>query len=271
MRDDIACRGESFTAAYVDAGLSGRRSENRAQLQAMLADAEAGAFDVLVIPSIDRLGRDTRDLFNIYLRLEKAGVDIRSLRGDLDTTTPVGKLQTAIFSGLAEFESNIIGDRTRVGKAAAARKGRPNGGPRRFGFQQRDGQLMPVADEIAIVGRIFREYVGGRPQTRIAADLNFDGHRTARQALWNQAQVSQLLRDRVWIGQIVNREGVSDSHEPVIPVELFEQTQILEDERVLLERWVAAQTTPQSVALRARIVLKAGAGDRTARSRARSG
>jgi site-specific DNA recombinase len=225
LREDAERRGEAWTRTYVDAGLSGRTKETRPELNAMLAAAEAGEFDVLVIPSLDRLARNARDAHEVFGRLERARVAIRSLRGDVDTSTATGKLMTGVMASLAEFESNVIGERTRSGKAAAARKGRPNGGPRRFGFDQRDGQLFPRRDEIAVAERIFREAVAGRSQTEIAAGLNADGHRTARGARWNQPRIGQVMRDTIWIGVLRNKEGEHRIGEPFLPVALWEAAQ----------------------------------------------
>lgn len=223
MRDDVAKHGEVWLRAYVDAAVSGRTTERRSELAAMLAAADAREFEIVVIPALDRLGRNTRDLIDILSRLDAAGVAVRSLRGDVITATATGKLQTSIFAALAEFESNVIGERTKSGKAVAARRGRPNGGPRRFGFSQSGGVLEPVAEEVTVVQRVFREFVSGKTQTRIAAGLNADGYRTTRGRPWNQSQISQLIRDPVWIGKIRSRQGVFEGqHAPVIPEDVWD-------------------------------------------------
>jgi site-specific DNA recombinase len=225
LREDAERRGETWTLTYVDAGLSGRTKEKRPQLNAMLAAAERGEFDVLVIPALDRLARNARDAHELFARLERAGVAIRSLRGEVDTASATGRLMTGVMASLAEFESNVIGERTRSGKAAAARSGRANGGPRRFGFDQRDGELIPRPDEVAVVERILREAVAGRSQTEIAAGLNADGHHTARGKPWNQPQISQLLADPIWVGVLRNKEGDHHIYDPFVPVELWEAAQ----------------------------------------------
>lgn len=225
LREDAEHRGDTWTRTYVDAGLSGRTKEKRPRLNEMLAAADAGEFDVLVIPTLDRLARNARDAHDILARLESAGVAVRSLRGEVDTSTATGKLMTGFMASLAEFESNVIGERTRSGKAAAARAGRPNGGPRRFGFDQRDGELIPRPAEVAVVERVLREAVAGRSQTEIAAGLNADGHRTARGKPWNQPQISQLLADPIWVGVLRNKEGDHPVYAPFVPVELWEAAQ----------------------------------------------
>jgi site-specific DNA recombinase len=231
MRDDTSGHGETWVRNYVDRGLSGRSTEPRSALYDMMAAAQAGEFDVVIVPSLDRLGRNTRDILDILATLEEAGVAFRSLRGEVDTTTAVGKLQTTLFSGLAEFESNLTSERVRAGMATAARRGRLNGGPRRFGFTQKDGALTAVPEEIAVVERIFREFVSGKTQTRIAADLNADGCRTAQGKRWVQSQVSHRLRDPIYAGKTrrkIDGEWVLfDTHSPLVPVELYEQAEQL--------------------------------------------
>lgn len=228
LREDAERRGETFLRAYVDAGLSGRSKEKRPELNRMLDAADQREFDVLIIPSLDRLARNARDAHAIFAHLEQAGVAIRSLRGDVDTASATGKLMTGLMASFAEFESNVIGERTRAGKRAAARKGRPNGGPRAFGFDRADGALVPRPAEIAVVRRIFEEYVAGTTQTQIAVGLNRDGFTTARGCRWNQSQVSQVIRDPLWVGVIRNKEGEFEgAHGEVIPRDLWEQAQAI--------------------------------------------
>lgn len=227
MRDDSQRHDETWVDLYVDAGVSGRKTETRRELQRMLTDAEAGCFEVLLIPSLDRLGRNARDLYSIFDRLDQAGVTIRSLRGDVDTSTATGKLTTGVMASLAQFESDVIGERVRNGKASAARKGRPNGGRRSYGFRPGDGQLVPVKDEVQVAERIFREFVACPNQTQIAVRLNADGLRTAEGKRWTQSQISGQLHNPKWIGKIRNSEGIFDSHDAIIDIGLWNQAQVL--------------------------------------------
>lgn len=145
----------------------------------------------------------------------------RELRADDEAD----EMLAAFEAMRARRESAEKSHRVRSGKARAARQGRPNGGPRRFGFDQRDGQLIPRPAEIAVVERILKEAVAGRSQTEVAAGLNADGHRTARGKRWNQPQISQLLADPIWVGVLRNSEGEHRVYEPFVPVELWEAAQ----------------------------------------------
>lgn len=102
-----------------------------------LADALAacGAGDVLVVWKLDRLGRSLLDLVELVERLKAAGVGLKVLAGhgaSVDTTTANGRLVFGIFAALAEFERELIRERTRAGMQAAKRRGRHVGRPRRL-------------------------------------------------------------------------------------------------------------------------------------------
>lgn len=103
---------------------SGAKSE-RAGLEAALDYVRAG--DTLAVWRLDRLGRSLPHLISTVSDLEDRGVGFRSLQEAIDTTTSGGRLVFQIFGALAEFERNIIRERTQAGLAAARARGR-NGG-----------------------------------------------------------------------------------------------------------------------------------------------
>jgi DNA invertase Pin-like site-specific DNA recombinase len=85
--------------------------------------------DTLVVWKLDRLGRSLRHLVDIVVRLAERGVGFRSLQEAIDTTTPGGKLVFHVFAALAEFERDLIRERTSAGLAAARARGRRGGRP----------------------------------------------------------------------------------------------------------------------------------------------
>src|SRR3954454_1903634 len=86
--------------------------------------------DVLVVWRLDRLGRSPRHLIETITRLHDRGIGFKSLTEQIDTTTSGGKLIFHIFGALAEFERDIIRERTRAGMQAARARGRQGGRPR---------------------------------------------------------------------------------------------------------------------------------------------
>ena len=85
--------------------------------------------DVVVIWRLDRLGRSLRHLIDLVADLEQRGVGLRSLTESIDTSTPGGKLIFHVFGALAEFERELIRERTQAGLAAARARGRVGGRP----------------------------------------------------------------------------------------------------------------------------------------------
>jgi DNA invertase Pin-like site-specific DNA recombinase len=99
--------------------------DKRPQLDALLDYVRPG--DVLVVWRLDRLGRSVRHLTETVNTLAERGVGFRSLTEGIDTTTPAGKLIFHVFAALAEFEREIIRERTRAGLDAARARGRKGG------------------------------------------------------------------------------------------------------------------------------------------------
>ncbi len=86
--------------------------------------------DTLVVWRLDRLGRSLRDLIDTVTRLKNRQIEFRSLTENIDTSTPGGKLIFHIFGALAEFERDLIRERTQAGLVAARARGRKGGRPR---------------------------------------------------------------------------------------------------------------------------------------------
>lgn len=128
QRDALLAAGVDSELMYEDMA-SGRLTE-RPQLEACLKALRDG--DTLVVWKLDRLGRDLRHLVTIVDDLTKRGVGLKVLTGQgaaVDTTTAQGKLVFGIFAALAEFERELISERTIAGLQAARARGRHGGRP----------------------------------------------------------------------------------------------------------------------------------------------
>ena len=104
------------------------RSMERRELDQLLSRLRSG--DTLYIESLSRLSRSAKDLLSIAERFEQAGVTLISLREQLDSSTPYGRLLFTILASLAQFEREIIVARTKDGLAAARARGRTGGRPK---------------------------------------------------------------------------------------------------------------------------------------------
>ncbi len=130
LRDYAKARGLEIVEEYIDEGVSGSRTK-RPALDRLLADAHRRRFDAVLVWKLDRLGRSLSHLIRLVEEFSSLGVDLISL-GDpgLDTTSPHGRLIFSIMGAVAEFERDLIRERTRAGMAAARRRGKRIGRPR---------------------------------------------------------------------------------------------------------------------------------------------
>lgn len=116
--------------AHIYEDLASGRLDARPGLDAMLKALRHG--DTLVVWKLDRLGRNLRHLVNTVHDLTQRSVGFKVLTGhgaSIDTTTPAGKLVFGIFAALAEFERELISERTKAGLASARARGRKGGAP----------------------------------------------------------------------------------------------------------------------------------------------
>lgn len=106
---------------------SGSKTERKG-FAAAIAECRKG--DTLVIWKLDRMSRSTRHLIETIEKLKEKGVFIKCIQDDLDTSTPIGKVIYTVFAALAEFERDIIKERTNAGLAAARARGKKGGRPK---------------------------------------------------------------------------------------------------------------------------------------------
>lgn len=142
QRDALAVAGVDDEQIYSDKA-SGKR-DDRPGLDACLKALRKD--DVLVIWKLDRLGRSLQHLVRVVADLNKRGVGLKVLTGQgaqIDTTTPAGRLSFGIFATLAEFESELIRERTMAGLEAARARGRHGG--RKFALTKAQIRLAQAA------------------------------------------------------------------------------------------------------------------------------
>jgi len=120
-----ALKGHGCALVFEDTESGSRRS--RPQLDRCLQELHAG--DTLVVRKLDRLGRSLRDLLDIAETLQSRGVALRSLTEHIDTATAAGKMLYAVLGAVAQFERDVLRERTVAGMRAAKRRGEHIGRP----------------------------------------------------------------------------------------------------------------------------------------------
>ncbi|WP_090747700.1 recombinase family protein [Paracoccus tibetensis] len=181
QRDALLAAGVEPDRIYED--LASGRLDARPGLKECLKSLQPG--NTLVIWKLDRLGRDLRHLVTTAEALRDRGIGLKVLAGagaQIDTTTANGRLAFGIFAAFAEFERELIVERTQAGIAAARARGRLGGRPRKMDRTTLSMALTAMSDPNAVAKEVARRL--GITTTTLYAYVNGDGSpKAAGQAL----------------------------------------------------------------------------------------
>jgi DNA invertase Pin-like site-specific DNA recombinase len=128
LREYCRNRGWRIFAEYVDKGISGAK-DSRPELNRLMADAHRRRFDVVAVWDFSRFARSTSHLLRALETFSALGVGFVSLREQIDTSTPAGKMVFTVLGAVAELERSLIGERVRAGLRNAKSKGTRLGRP----------------------------------------------------------------------------------------------------------------------------------------------
>ena len=172
QRDALIKAGVSHERIYED--LASGRKDDRPGLTACLKALQPN--NTLVVWKLDRLGRDLKHLVTLVDDLRKRKIGFKVLNGsgaEIDTTTPNGRLCFGIFAALAEFERELISERTRAGLAAARARGRKGGRPRKMTRTTLQMAMAAMADPKSVAEEVAKNL--GITTTTLYAYVNGDG------------------------------------------------------------------------------------------------
>ncbi len=226
---------------YRDEGKSARTDDlaKRPAFAEMLADAEAGFIDVIVVHKLDRFARNLRVTLETLERLQRAGVGFVSISEQMDFTTPIGKVILATLAAFAQYYSDNLASEVRKGKAERKAQGLYNGllpfGLKKSGVTDRtdrNDSVVPVPDPETYPGLLlaFRLAAEGKSDRDVAEKLNAAGYRTTGNRGRNpftKDTVCRLLQNRFYLGELPNGQGgwISGSHQAVLDPDLFAEAQ----------------------------------------------
>jgi site-specific DNA recombinase len=187
--------GWELVGLHVDAGLSGCRADNRPGLQEALTSAcEHKA--VLVVYSLSRLARSTKDAIGISERLAKSGADLVSLSERIDTTSAAGKMIFRMLAVLAEFERDQIAERTKWALSHMRTQGKRISGQIPYGYDlSSDGKTLALnlAEQEGLRFMLAHK-TAGNGRRKIAAALTAKRFTTKTGAPWSHQAVGNILR-----------------------------------------------------------------------------
>jgi DNA invertase Pin-like site-specific DNA recombinase len=178
--------------------------------------------DTLVVWKFDRLGRNLVDLVQTIETLLARGVKVRSLTEGLDLSTPMGKFGFQVLAAAAEFERNLIIERTTAGLRTKIEAGQVVTGPRLYGFT--DDGVTHVEHEAIIIREIVRRVRAGESIHGIVDDLNAREIPTATGGSWRRYGLRELFRNPRLAGLHSYKGKVlgPGTWEPIISVEEHE-------------------------------------------------
>ena len=204
--------GDNLIKLYADEGISGTKIKNRKEFQRMLADAEKGLFDMVVVKDISRFARNTVDLLQSVRKLKSLGIETQFLTANM-TSMGNSEFVLTIFGALAQEESANTSKRIKFGKKMNAEKGRvPN---IVFGYDKTIGDYFKLSineNEAKAIRQIFQWYIEeGYGGSKIANMLNERGIKTKRGNNWSQNAVCRILTNEIYTGKIINgKEEIAD-------------------------------------------------------------
>lgn len=198
---------------YDDGGYTGGNME-RPALQRLLRDIEAGQVHIVVTYKLDRITRSLIDFASLMVFFERHQVAFVSVTQEFDSSTPVGRLTLNILSSFAQYEREIISERTRDKMAASRRRGLFTGGIPPYGYQidPVSHQLVIDPEEAPVVERIYQEYLTTQSVTAIVRMLNGEGIPSKRYQAstgrilgggpWSKALVRKILANPLYHGEV---------------------------------------------------------------------
>ena len=220
---------------YDDGGFTGGNME-RPALKRLMADIEAGRIDCVVVYKVDRLSRSLLDFARMMETFDKYKVSFVSVTQQFNTASSMGRLILNVLLSFAQFEREMISERTRDKIAATRRKGKWSGGKPLLGYNVVDTKLVVVPEEAEQVRRIFQMYVDGDGLTWLAQQLEQFGWRNKQWTThkgnecggrpFDKTSLYKLLTNVVYIGKVRYKDEVHPGeHRAIVPEELWQKVQ----------------------------------------------
>jgi len=223
IRAYCAAKGYAFVREFVDDGFSGRTT-NRPGFRDLLGAIRDGLvvdgvptrIAAVVVAKFDRLNRNLYDFLATQREMQREDVHFASVDETVDTRGPFGRFFVQIIAAFAELESGIIGERVRHGMRQKALEGGFNGMSAPFGYDVRDGGLVVLEAEAAVVRRIVAWKRAGRSFAWITATLNAQGVPTKKAKRWTKRQVFRIVHNPLYRGSLHWLDIVTPGTHPAI-------------------------------------------------------
>src|SRR5215472_1867099 len=212
---------------YDDGGFTGGHMD-RPALQRLLADIQAGQVDAVIVYKVDRLSRSLLDFARMMETFERHRVSFVSVTQQFNTATSMGRLVLNVLLSFAQFEREIIAERTRDKVAATRRKGKWAGGTPLLGYDldPRGGRLLVNHEEAQRVRAIFALYLEHQALLPVVQELGRRGWLGKRWQTrkgrvrggrpFNKTSLYRLLTNVAYAGKVRYKDEVHDGEQPAL-------------------------------------------------------
>lgn len=237
---------------YADPEMTGTTA-NRPEFQRMMQDAEKHKFDLLLCKSLSRFARNTLISIQSVRRLQALGITVIFEKEKIDTSNKASEVMLTILSAFAQEESRNISERVKAGYRLHYQNGEALWSEL-YGYRKvKDEEYVIEESEAAVVRRIFNAFEKGATIRDIVDSLNSDGIPSPMKKLWCPNQISNVLRNERYAGDVLtnkfytkdhinhklvkNRGDVEqyllvDHHTPIIGREQFDRVQLIREMKV---------------------------------------
>ena len=238
-----------FAGIFADDGISGTNTKKREEFNRMIEECMAGNIDMVITKSISRFARNTLDCLKYIRQLKEKNIPVFFEKENINTMDSKGEVLITIMASLAQQESESLSKNVKLGLQFRYQNGEVQVNHNRFMGYTKDenGHLIIEPDEAEIIKRIYREYLQGASLKQIGEGLEADGILTAAgKTKWRPETIKKILKNEKYIGDallqktntvdvltkkrvvnngIVPQYYVENSHEPIIPRDIYMQVQ----------------------------------------------
>lgn len=234
---------------YADEGITGTSAEKRGDFQRLMADCRRGLVDRVLVKSISRFARNTKECLEAIRELKSLGISVCFEKEHIDTATLSGEMITTIFASIAQGESESTSRNMRLGIKMRMMNGEFNTCFAPYGYRLENHKLTIIPEEASVVQRIFSEYLNGKTSRTIARELNAE---CPRNRPWRRELIEYILKNERYAGNALLQKRystdtfppqqkrnkgeremyfVQNSNDAIVDLEIFERVQRLRARR----------------------------------------
>ena len=242
----------SMVDIYADEGITGTSAEKREDFQRLLADCRRGLIDKVLVKSISRFARNTKECLEAIRELKSLGIGICFEKENIDTSTMSGEMMTALFASFGQAESESTSKNMRLGIKMRMMNGEFNTCLAPYGYRLEHHKLEIIPEEAVIVRRIFTDYLSGKTSRTIAQELNAEYPQLRP---WRRERIEYILKNERYAGNALLQKRyrtnsfppeqkrnrgekemyfVPNSNDSIVDIELFDRVQKLRAKREVI-------------------------------------